>query len=180
MSIKDSLVTRRLFRRVGSGLLVTGLISLVVLAATGPADAAVTSTGDGMNLTVASVQLVNKVAVDVNLSVTCAPSPTGASMFSIVNFTLSENVKGTIVSYQGGTGSTYPPITCDGMSHAVTFTLLPQNGSPWYKPGPAYISGGNAAAFPSDSSCGTTWYGGALVPLPCGTATFAGGVNISG
>jgi hypothetical protein len=168
-------------RLLRNGLLAAGIASMVpVLAATAPADAAVTGSGSGMTLSVVSVQLVNKVAVDVNLAVTCAPSPTDASMFSIINFTLSENVKGTIVSVPGGTGFTYPPITCDGTSHAVTFTLLPQNGATWFKPGPAYVSGGSAAAFPSDGSCGITWFGGGPAPLPCGTATFSGGVQING
>ena len=169
-------------RWLRNGLLVAGTASLLpVLAATAPAGAAVTGSGTGMTLSVVSVQLVNKVAVDVNLAVTCVPSPTEASMFSIINFTLSENVKGTIVSDQGGTGFTFPPITCDGTSHAVTFTLLPQNGATtWFKPGPAYISNGNASAYPSDGSCGMIWFNGGPAPLPCGSATFSGGVQING
>jgi hypothetical protein len=160
---------------------VSGLTALLALAGMGSADAAITGNGSGMTLTVVSVQLVNKVAVNVNLAVSCTPSPTDASMFSIINFTLSENVKGTIVSNQGGTGFTFPPITCDGSSHAVTFTLLPQNGATWYKPGPAFISNVNAAAFPSDSSCGTTFFNGGPAPLPCGVVnSFSGGVQING
>ena len=181
MQLRERIVSKTSSRRLRIGLLVSGLASLVTLAGVGPADAAITSNGDGMTLSVVSVQLVNKVGVNVNLAVTCTPSPTGASMFSIINFTLSENVKGTIVSYPGGTGFTFPPITCDGHSHALTFTLLPQNGaSSWYKPGPAYISNGDASAYPSDSSCGTVWFNGGLAPLPCGSATFSGGVQING
>jgi hypothetical protein len=183
VTIRRLIVGNVLLRRLRIGLLVSGIASLLaVLAGTAPADAALTANGQGMTLTVVSAQLVNnKTAVNVNLAVTCTPAPNDAGMFSVINFTLSENSKGVIVSYQGGTGNNYPPITCDGTSHAVTFTLLPQNGATSYKPGPAYISNGNAAAFPSDSSCGTTIYGGQTVPLPCDYVnTFSGGVQING
>ena len=167
-------------RKLSIGLLVSGIASMfAALAGMAPADAAVTGSGNGLSLSVVSVQLVSKVAVNVNLAVTCTPSPTDAPMFSIIDFTLSENIKGTVVSYQGGT-SNYPPITCDGTSHVLTFTLLPSNGATWFKSGPAYISSGNASAYPSDGSCGTTWWGGSWVPLPCGSATFVGGVQING
>jgi hypothetical protein len=181
MNIKR-LVAEKPIRKLGVGLLASGLTSLLVLAGMGPADAAVTSSGNGLTLRVVSTQLVSKVAFDVNLSVTCTPSPTNAAMFSIIGFTVSENVKGSIVSYEMGNANppSYPPITCDGTAHRITYSLLAQTGTPWFKPGPAYISDGNASAFPSDGSCGTTVYGGNLVPLPCGSATFSGAVQISG
>jgi hypothetical protein len=84
------------------------------------------------------------------------------------------------VKYSGGTGNTFPPITCDGTSHAVTLKLPRPSGATWYEPGPAHISNGNAGEFPSDSSCGQTLFGNPPqeVPLPCDTATFSGGVRI--
>ena len=181
MAIMRQTAVRVLFRGLRIGLLVSGIASLSLLGAnTGPANAAVTSSGEGLTLNSVSVQLVSKVAVSVNLAVTCTPSSTDAPMFSNINFTLTENVKGTIVTSQVTTGNTYPAITCDGTSHVVTFALLRQNGATWYKPGPAYISNGNVSAYPNDGSCGTTWYGGFQVPLPCGSANFSGGVDIAG
>jgi hypothetical protein len=176
------------FRRLRVGLLVSGIAAmLVVLAGTAPADAAVTATGSGMAVSLVSVQLVNKVAVNVNVSVTCTTDNFGANKpgdvyFVIAGLTLAENVKGTIVSYQGNRGDNgdWPYVTCDGTPQAFTITILPpQNGVPWYKPGPAYVSNGQAGVFDNDASCGTLPNFGNF-PAPCDTASFSGGVQING
>jgi hypothetical protein len=164
------------------GLLVSGITSLLVFAGMAPANAAVTGNGNGMTLSVVNAQLVNKVAVNVNFDVTCstANDPDGDSegYGVIITFTLIENVKGTIVSNQGQTGGGINPfatVTCDGTSSPVTVTLLPQNGtSPWYKPGPAFISNVTAATFDSDFDCGPVF-------TPCGSVNnVSGGVQIKG
>jgi hypothetical protein len=159
---------------------------LVVFAGIGPASASPPQTvvGNGMTLTVLGAQLVNKVVVDVNFSMTCTtandPDDPSDSYFVIAGFTLTQNVKGTIVSYQGNIGAdgNWPYVTCDGTSQTFTVQLLP-SGPGAYKAGPAYISNGNAGAFDSDASCGTLpQYGG--FPAPCNGVNFSGGVQITG
>ena len=158
---------------------------LVVLAGTAPADAAVTATGSGMAVSLVSVQLVNKVAVNVNVSVTCTTDNFGANKpgdvyFVIAGLTLAENVKGTIVSYQGNRGDNgdWPYVTCDGTPQAFTITILPQNGATWYKAGLAYVSNGQAGAFDSDASCGQL--PNFNFQAPCDSVSFSGGVQITG
>jgi hypothetical protein len=139
-----------------------------------------------MTLTIVSAQLVNKVAVNVNFNVTCDTNadpggdvPPDTNWAAIISFTLTQNIKGTIASnpaMTGGVGGIDPfeSVTCDGTPQPVTVTLLPQNGtSPWYKAGPAYISNGVASTWDGDFDCGPVF-------TPCGSANFAGGINING
>jgi hypothetical protein len=191
-----------LLRRLRIGLLVSGIASLlVVLAGTAPADAALTANGSGLTVTVVSAHLANdKLAVNVNFAVSCTtandndmaadPPDTWNLLFQ---FTLTENVKGTIVSYQSGIGSGsssffFPPVTCDGTTHTFTDTLLPQTcasfgnctfGPTAYKPGPALISNLGVGAYDSDASCGIdTQFN---FPNACDFVFNAsGGVQISG
>ena len=169
------------------GLLVSGMSLLLAFAGTGPADAAVTATGNGITISVVSVQLVNKVAVNVNFAVTCSsandPINDGDTYGAIINFTLSENIKGNIVTNSGQTGGGINPfaaVTCDGTPQPITVTLVPTGSG--YKAGPAYISNVSGGAWDSDFSCGSVVYGGQLVPAPCDSLTnnFAGGVQING
>ena len=179
------------FRRLRVGLLVSGITSLLVFAGTAPAGATLSANGNGMTFSILSVQLVNKVAVNVNVAVTCTTANDVAAdggteesspdtYFVIAGLTLSENVKGTIVSYQGNRGANgdWPYVTCDGTSQAFTITILPQNGATWYKPGPAYVSNGQAGAFDSDASCGQL--PNFNFQAPCDTVSFSGGVQING
>ncbi len=191
MTIKRLIVGKVLFRRLRIGLLASGLISLLVLAGTGPASASgpLTVVGNGMTVTVVNVQLVNKVAVNVNFSVTCTTANDVAAdggteetpadtYFVIAGFTLVENVKGTIVSNQisNGPSGDFAPVTCDGTPQPFTVQLIPTSG-PGYKPGPAFASNGEAGAFDSDSSCGF----GSFFPNPCDAVfNFSGPVQITG
>jgi predicted metalloprotease len=190
------------FRGLRVGLLISGIASLlVVLAGTAPADAALTANGSGMTVTVVSAHLAkDKLAVNVNFAVSCTtandndmaadPADTWNLLFG---FTLTENVKGTIVSYQSGIGSGsssffFPPITCDGTTQLFTDTLLPQNcasfgnctpGTTAYKPGSALLSNLSVGAYDSDASCGIdTQFN---FPNSCDFVSNAsGGVQISG
>jgi hypothetical protein len=76
-----------------------------------PANAAVITNGDGMTLTVVKAQLINKLAVNVNFALTCTTANHVAAdggmeenppdtYFVYACFTLSEYVRGTVVSYQ--------------------------------------------------------------------------------
>jgi hypothetical protein len=192
------------FRGLRIALLVSGIISLLVFAGMAPANAAVTaSSGSGLTVTVVSARLVNKFAVNVKFAVSCTtandvradggveeiPPDTYNLLFG---FTLSENIKGTITSYQSGIGSGgsvffFPPITCNGTSQAFTDTLLPQNctssgctiGTLGYKPGPAFITSLNVSLFDSDASCGIN--PAFNFPNPCDSVNnVSGGVQITG
>ena len=189
MRIKGTGFGRMPFRPLRVGLLASGITSLLVLAGTAPASAVapLTVAGSGMTITVVSAQLVNKVAVNVNVAVTCTTNNFGGNTpgdayFVIAGLTLSENVKGTIVSYQGNRGANgdWPYVTCDGSPQAFTITILPpQSGVPWYKPGPAYASNGQAGVFDNDASCGPLPNFGGF-PAPCDIVSFSGGVQITG
>jgi hypothetical protein len=186
MTIKRLIVGKVPIRRLRIGLLVSGLTSLLVFAGMGPANAAapLTAVGNGMTLTVVSVQLVNKVAVNANFRVTCTtandPDDPSDSYSVIAGFTLSENVKGTIVSYQltNGPSGNWPVVTCDGTPHTFTIQLVP-SGPSAYKAGSAYVSNGQAGAYDSDQSCGTNPNFGNF-PNPCNDVSFSGGVQITG
>src|SRR3974390_79524 len=159
--IKSCIVGRVPFRRFRVGLLVPGITSLLVFAGTALANAAapLSANGDGMTITIVSAQLVNKVAVNVNVEVTCsranAPGNPSNVYFVIAGFTLTENVKGAIVSYQGNVGDTgnWPYVVCDGTPQTFTVQVLP-TGPSAYKAGPAFVSNGQAGAWDSESSCG--------------------------
>jgi hypothetical protein len=147
-----------------------------------------------MTVTIVSVQLVNKVAVNVNFAITCTTAndeagdvqfpDTAPDSYNVVPaFTLTQNIKGNIVSIAGPQDPQFyfPSITCDGTSQPFTIQLLPQNGATsWYKPGPAFISNGTfggPAVFDSDASCGQ----GSFFENPCDyVSNLAGGVQING
>jgi hypothetical protein len=182
------------FRRLRIGLLASGIASLLTLAGVGPAGASgpLTAVGNGMTITVVSVQLVNKVAVNVNFSVTCSTANDVAAdggteespadtYFVIAGFTLTENVKGTIVSNQitRGSDGNWPYVNCNGTPQPFTAQLV-QTSGPGYKPGPAYASNGQAGAFDSDASCGNLGPAYNYFPAPCDTVSFSGGVQING
>jgi hypothetical protein len=187
VKIKQLIVGRFPFSGLRIGLLASALTAMLALTATGPAGAAVTSTGSGMTVNVVSVQMVSKVLVNVNVVVTCTTDNFGGNKpgdvyFVIAGLTLTENVKGTIVSYSGNRGNNgdWPYVTCDGTPQAFTIQILPpQSGVPWYKPGPAYVSSGQAGVFDNYASCGTLPQFGNF-PAPCDTASFSGGVQING
>jgi hypothetical protein len=206
MKIKGLVVGRVLFRRLRVGLLASGVASLLlVLVGTASADAALTANGNGMTVTVVGAQLAkDKLAVNVHFAVSCTTAndaiadggtdSDGPDTWNVLfGFTLTENVKGTIVSYQSGPGSGgssffFPPITCDGTPQSFTDTLLPQNcasfgnctfGTTAYKSGQAFISNLNVGAIDSDASCGiNTQFN---FPNPCDLVFNAsGGVQITG
>jgi hypothetical protein len=187
VTIRRLIVGNVLFRRLRLGLLGWGIASLLVFAGMAPANAAtLTQTGDGMTFTVVSAHLVNKVAVNVNVAVTCSLTNFGTGAddpanryFVIAGFTLSENVKGTLVSYQGNRGANgdWPYVNCDGTPQTFTIQVLP-SGPGAYKAGPAYVSNGQGGVFDSDASCGQLT--GFNFAAPCDTVSFSGGVQITG
>jgi len=181
VGIKRLVIGRVLFRRLRIGLLVPGLTSVLVLAGTGPANAAVTVKGNGLTVTIVGAHLGVKQALSVHFSVSCGTAndekdevaedaDTSPDTYALIlSFTLSENVNGTVVSHPGGYqgGNSAPPITCDRMPHPFTFTLHPQTGATWYTPGPAQLSNIATSALDSDRSCGYVPYNGQTVPKPC-------------
>jgi hypothetical protein len=184
------------FRRLRIGLLVSGLTSLLVLAGMGPADAAVTVRGNGLNVTVLGATLGANNALSVHFAVRCGTAndekyevaedadTTPDTYALILGFTLSENVNGSVVSHPGGYqgGNSAPPITCDWVAHRVTFTIHPRTGTTWYTPGPAQLSTVSASALDSDRSCGYVTFNGQTVPKPCDGIypPFSAGISITG
>jgi hypothetical protein len=166
---------------------------LLVVAGMGPANAAVIVKGDGMKVTVVGAHLGANNALNVHFAVNCGTAndekdevaedadTTPDTYILVLNFTLSENVNGTVVSYQGGNNGTYPSITCDQKSHPFTFTLLPPSGATWYTPGSAQLSNVSAAALDSDTSCGYVTVNGQTFPRPCDAIfpAFSAGISIT-
>jgi hypothetical protein len=185
MTIKRLIVGNVPSRRLSIDLLASGIASLMVFAAMAPANAkTLTASGNEMTVTVVKAHLVNRVAVNVKVAVTCttanAPDNPWESYFVIAGFTLSEKVKGTIVSYQGNVGSTgnWPYVTCDGTPQTFTVQVLP-SGAGAYKAAPAYISNGNAGGYDSEASCGTNPNFGDFPNLCDYVSNFSGGVQIT-
>ena len=194
MKIKRLIFGRVLFRRLRIGLLASGIVALlIVVTGTAPAGAALNVTGDGMTVTFVSAHMVNKLAVDVDFSVSCTPQtlPPGDSNFYISTFTLTQTNKDAIASYVGEINGTpagaFPPIVCNGTPQVFTATVLPQNCEPGviplqgctfgtipYRPGTAFISNLQAGVFETSGTvCGNF--------VPCEEVfNGSGGVKITG